>query len=254
MNTRSFLALSALFLTPLTAEPIAVEDVKGRKLQIEISKFKDDKVTFVVAGKDKSYTLPLKTFSNASQTSIKEYAKTMPEPLPEYVFDNVTVSKRRKDRGKSYWMEVQEIMGSISIKNRSNTETYAPCEVTLVVIGQDQRKTDLYKVLTHQTFSTAPAPTQTMKHKIESVFTEYDSDNKGQGNWGGFMFSGYIITVKTEDGRLVLHKEIGGMARNAVTTDPTILDRISEYKTDMQMTKLMETDKKKIRQIRVTRY
>jgi len=241
-------------LVSLFAEPISVEDTKGRALNIEISKFQENQVTFSIVGKDKEYTLPLAKFSDSSQASIQEFAKTMPSPLPKYQFGNITVSKRTKDKGRSDYMKEQEILGSIEIKNRSNTEEYEECKTTLLVIGQDQRRTGLYKVITQQTFSTLVPPNQSVIHKIDSIFTSFDSDNKGLDNIGGFAFIGYIITVKTKDGRLVLNKEIGGMPRASVTADPTILDRISDFKTGQLMTSKMDTDPKKTSKIRVTRY
>ncbi len=255
MNRYTIASLITLFTSyALHAEPLAVEDTKGRNLSIEVQKLKDDQVTFSVVGKPKKYTLPLTKFSDSSQKSIKEFAKTMPAPLPDYQFGNVTVSKRTKDKGRGSYMKEQEILGSIEIKNRSNTESYEECETTLVVLGQDQRRTGLYKVITQQTFSTTVPPTQAVTHPIESTFTTFDSDNKGLDNIGGFAFAGYIITVKTKDGRLILNKEIGGVPRTSVTADPTILDRISDFKTGQLMTSKMDTDPKKTSKIRVTRY
>ena len=253
--TRSIALLAAaLLFQPLSAVPLEVKDTQGRSLKIELEQFASDQVTFVIEGKKQKYKLPLDRFDPASQKEITQASLTLPLPLPELDFDNVTVSKRTKDDGDSYYMEQQEILGSISIKNRSATENYSPCTITLVVIGQDQRRTDLYKVITQQTFETQPPPLKSLKHEIDPVFTKYDSDNKGRGNIGGFAFAGYIITVKTTDDRLVLQKVIGGMPRSSINADPGILDRLSEYKTGTLMTKTMSTNKKEISKIGVTRY
>jgi len=231
-----------------------VADVKGRALAIDLLKVQGDKVTFTRSGQSKKYTLPMKNFTEESREAITKAVKDLPKPLPALKVENAIIGKRTRDRGRSYYMETQEIYGKVRIKNTSRDENYDPCDVTVILFGQDQRRTDLYKVLSNQKFKSEPEAERTSEHELESAFTEFDSDNKGHGNIGGFAYCGYIIVIKDEEGRTIDHKVQGSGPRRALQNNISIIDELDVFKENTLLDKTFDSDPKKIKRIRVTRY
>jgi len=207
---KRFLICSLLgFGLHANAIEIEVDDQKGRSLTIDLLKCKNEKVTFTKKGKVKKFVLPLSAFSEASQKSIKKIAETLPAPLPELEVSDAIISKKTRDRGRSWYMETQDISGRIRIKNTSRDEIFEGCKTTILIIGQDQHRTELYKILSNQTFKSNPDPGKIVEHELEAAFTEYDSDNKGRGNIGGFAYCGYLIVITDDEDRIVNYKVQG---------------------------------------------
>jgi len=80
----------------------------------------------------------------------------------------------------------------------------ATCKAHIIYFGEDQAKGN-FSILKKEAFDMSPTKA-VATHNAEPFITTYDSDNKGQGNIGGYKYDGYLLVVLSEDGELILNK------------------------------------------------
>ncbi|MGL5018880.1 MAG: hypothetical protein ACRDBP_12165, partial [Luteolibacter sp.] len=188
----------------LTAAPLRVTDLKGRAIEIELVSLVGDSVTFSRAGK--TFTLPISNFDEASQGMIRENAAKLPAVLPK-IQPDIIIGKRRQ-KGDSYYMVKQEISCTVKLTNPSLKEAVPPLKGKILMIGQDRRTPDFFKILSSQAVEASIKPGATFVQEMESFVTSYDSDNKGVGNVGGAQYIGYVLALLNEAGDVVLEHTV----------------------------------------------
>jgi hypothetical protein len=215
-NFRRLLACTLIFATasspPLFAAPVSVTDLKGRTIEIEIVSLAEDAVTFSRAGKE--FTLPMGNFDEPSQGRIRENAAKLPVAMPR-IQPEVIIGKRRQ-KDDSFYMVRQEITCTIKLTNPSLKAAIPPLSGKILMIGQDRRTPDLFKILSSQAVEATIKPGETITLEMESFVTKYDSDNKGVGNVGGAQYVGYVLVLLNEAGDVALEHTVTGSFRKAL--------------------------------------
>ena len=152
----------------------------------------------------------------------------LPAPFPK-VEAEVVVGKRR-DKGDSYYMVSQTISCEVKIKNPSHDLKLPAVTAKVLFIGQNQKSPDSFTVLSVQTFPVELAPGATVDKELKAFTTNYDSDNKGTGNIGGYQYSGHLLMFIDANQEVVFSQTTDGSIRTALGADATLLKAISKYK------------------------
>lgn len=210
------------------APVLQVKDTKGRALEIELISADAKTVTFRRKGDPKEFRLGLDQFDGDSQTLITRESAALPAPFPK-VEAEVVVGKRR-DKGDSYYLVTQTISCEVKIKNPSHDLKVPPVTAKVLFIGQNQKSPDSFTVLSLQTFPVELAPGATADQQLKPFVTNYDSDNKGTGNIGGYQYSGHLLMFIDANQEVVFSTTTDGSIRAALAADPALLKAISTYK------------------------
>lgn len=220
--------LASLFLisaTALCGPEMTVTDTQGRALNIELISTDGENVVFRRKGSDRDFTLEMTKFDGASQSSITNEAKSLPAVLPT-LLPEVVIGKRRQ-KGDSYYMVQQEITCTVKLRN-SNMKTPFPKHAgKILFFGQNQMQSGVYMLLNVQNFAAELLPGASMETPLKPFTTNYDSDNKGRGNVGGYEYSGFLLLLLDNAGEVVFNYTTDGILRQAVANKPSLLKSFS---------------------------
>lgn len=216
---------------------LTVADQKGRSLIIQLVTLADETVTFTRQGDTKEYKLSISQFDQGSQDRIRKQAEEMagsgvskPPAATVYKLQpSVVIGKRRRDKGDSYYMEVQEITCTVKLANLNTTVRAEGLKGSIVFFGRNTRKPDVYNVLSSQTLEAAVDGSGTFSKDMDPFSTSYDSDNKGAGNIGGFQYYGYVFALFDSTGKLILTETATGNFRMALASKADLLDAVLKY-------------------------
>ncbi|MGE9268774.1 MAG: hypothetical protein ACQKBY_11825 [Verrucomicrobiales bacterium] len=216
--------LGALLALPLSAAGpvLTISNKAGKSLVVELLELKDEGVRVRLVENKAKYDIPFDQLSPESVEALKEKGANLPAVYPELELD-VVVKKRRKDLGSSYYMKAMTVGGTVKVENRSQRRDCPPSFARLVFVGQDQRTPEKFTVLAVRDLELAPKAGQVFEQKVEDFETQYDSDNKGQGNIGGYKYFGYLLLVHDGEGRIVEHKTVSGVIAKAVSDNQGVL-------------------------------
>lgn len=226
-----------LATTVFGGDLLTVADQKGRSLIIQIVTLADDTVTFTRQGDTKEYKLPISQFDQGSQGRIRKQSEELAasggakaSAATDYRLQpSVVIGKRRRDKGDSYYIEIQEITCMVKLANLNTTVRAEGLKGSIVFFGRNTRKPDLYNVLSSQNFDAAVDGSGTFSKEMEAFSTSYDSDNKGAGNLGGFQYYGYVFALFNSTGKLVLTETAAGNFRMALANKAELLDAVLKY-------------------------
>ena len=59
----------------------------------------------------------------------------------------------------------------------------------------------------------------------------YDSDNKGDGNIGGFKYEGYLLVVRDMEDKVLFTKTVYSKIKKALELDVSFADELSKLPT-----------------------
>lgn len=243
MSFRSTLlpTASALWLLSAIARgaPLAVTDLKGRSIEIDIVSLAGENVTFRRPGSPKEFTLAVTQFDESSQEQIRKQAAALPAPPPKLSVD-VVIGKRRTDKADSYYMKTQEVTCVVKLTNLSNTNVVPSLKGKIVFIGQNTRTPANFTVLSNQNFEASMETGETVTRSTENFRTSYDSDNKGVGNVGGYQYYGYILALTDEAGTIVFNQTTTGSFRKALESKESLLKQVIDYRKGMNLTDKLE--------------
>jgi hypothetical protein len=225
--------------TAVIAAPMTVTDLKGRSIEIELVSSVNGSVTFRRVGSPKEYTLPVSNFDQASQDLIRKNAAEIPAAMPKINAD-VVLGKRRKGKGDSYYMVIQEVTSTTKLTNSSTTERVKGISGTLVYVGQNTRTPDLYSVLSSQKFEASINPGDTYVKEMEAFTTSYDSDNKGTNNVGGYQYYGYVLVLQDAEGNVILSQATAGSFKLALAAKANLAKEVIAYPKGKAITDKLE--------------
>ena len=206
---------------------MSVRDINGRALEIELLSVNAKTVRFRRADTAKEFTVSLDQFDADSQAKISQQAATLPPSLPPLGVE-VVIGKRRKKENSSY-MVTQEITCIVKLRNTSNDTPLPKFTSKIIFIGRNQRQPDEYIVLSTQEFPVELQPRTDSANTLEPFVTTYDSDNKGQGNIGGFQYTGYLLVFVNDKKEVVFNQTTDADIRKALTANPTLLSTMARY-------------------------
>lgn len=230
------IALVSVLLTSLItgstlADPakLTIVDLKDRSMIITVvGPVGDDKVTIQRIKDRKQFTIPLDSLNEDSQKEVKKELKTISESYPELTSE-VSISKRRKAENGSSYMKNMVISAKATVKIKKQNLTCPPCTASLIFIGQDQRTPDRYQVLSSQRFKFTPTAEGEIL-ETKSFSTSYDSDNKGDGNIGGYKYKSYLLVVFDKDGKAILTKTLDSKIKKAIEGNMSFSKTMATYK------------------------
>jgi hypothetical protein len=75
---------------------------------------------------------------------------------------------------------------------------------------------------------------------LEEVTTQYDSDNEGQGNIGGYQYEDYILIMTDQDGKLLRTKTLNSNFEKALTSQPGIIGKLLKASDETELTEDLE--------------
>lgn len=241
------LVSGAFASTAFCGELLTVADQKGRSLIIQLVALSDETVTFTRQGDAKEYKLPISQFDQGSQERIRTQAGEMAASgvskapaAPYKIQPGVVIGKRRRDKGDSYYMEVQDITCTVKLTNLNSTVRAEGLKGSIVFIGRNTRKPDVYNVLSTQNFEAAVDGSGTFSKDMEPFKTSYDSDNKGAGNLGGYQYYGYVLALHDSTGKLILTETTTGSFRMALAAKKELLDAVLKYSKEATVSDKLE--------------
>ncbi|GAA5483757.1 hypothetical protein [Haloferula sargassicola] len=226
-------------LVPVLGEPLEVTDTKGRTVSIELLALEGEKAIFTVPGKgDSEYQLPLSQFDEGSQKKIKDAGASLPARVPKVEID-ASISKRRKKI--SYYMVRQTVSAKITVQNPSRDLRFPGGKAKVIFIGRNSRDNSVYSVLRTQDFEVPKIESsREFTFETKSFSTEYDSDNDGYGNVGGFQYDSYIVGILGEQGRLLGFKTSDPSIRSAIGDSADLIKRVLEFNKGQRFDKNLE--------------
>lgn len=234
-----YVLLSVALMLPCWAGPmISVSDSKGRSLEIEILAVNGDSVRFRRVDTGKDFTVPMDTFDAPSRTKIRAEAADLPAEVPP--LDVEMVVGKRRSKGNSYYMVTQTISCNVKLRNRSHNIPLPELDARVFFIGQNQRTPNVYTVLSVQDFKVSLDPGRNSATPLEPFITSYDSDNKGQGNIGGYQYDGYLFLLLDKKKEVVFHQTTSAVIRRAVDGRPALLTKIADYPRGAYLNEKME--------------
>lgn len=233
-------AILAFGPIPCRADLISVRDTKDRTVQIDLLAFEDDKAVFTVPGKgDREFALPLAHFDAISQEKIKMAARKLKARLPKLELD-VTVGRRRKK--VNFYLVRQTVTSKVTIQNTSHSLSFPSAKGRILFIGRNSKNNDIYSILRSQEFEVPQiARSGATEFEPKSFVTEYDSDNDGYGNVGGWQYDSYVVAVLDDDGRILASKTSDPSIRAALEKEPALLAKVLEFERDQRFDKSMAT-------------
>ena len=197
-----------------------------------------DKVSVKRVKDGKTFLISPDTLSDKSAKILKEKAKELKEAIPPLEID-VVIGKRRKQYDESYYMKAMNITSKIKVTNKSNKIECPPCQGNIVFIGQDQRRTSLYCVLSNQYFKITPT-TRGASYETKPFTVVYDSDNKGSGNIGGYKYVGYLVVLRDKDDKVIATKTTYSMIKKALENKVNAAENLIKYKKETLIDKNLE--------------
>jgi len=232
------------------ADQIIVQSTDGRTISIEVLSLEGNNVSFKMPGKAQTFTLGLDRFAQNSQDAIKEAAggiKTATAgdtagtatagAYPPLEID-VVIGKRRTKEG--YYMVNQTVSGKVKLKNTSGALACPKAEAHIVFIGQDRELNTRLMVLAKESFDFQLARAGTFEHEYDSFTTRYDSDNKGDGNIGGYQYEHYVIILTDEAGNVLSCKSSSNEYQKLVEQDQTLAKKVTKLKKSAFITEKLE--------------
>lgn len=193
-----------------------MQSADGRSLSIEVGSVDGHSVTFTVAGKPQNFTLPLERFDEASREKIKAATLGAKVFYPPLEIDAV-IGKRRVKEG--YYMVNQTITATVKLKNLSTTDGCPKAHAHVIFIGFDRKVDTKGMVLAAESFDFALPRGVSQEFECTSFTTSYDSDNKGDGNIGGYQYKDYIIILTGADGNVLQCKSSNSVWQATLSQD-----------------------------------
>jgi hypothetical protein len=197
-----------------------------------------DKVVIRRVDNGKEYTISPDSLSEGSQKLIQDQAKNLKAVYPPLEADVVIGTRRKPSNGSSY-MRNMEVSAKVTLTNTKVNVDCPPCTGTLLFVGQDQSFDKDFKILSSQKFEMKPTKEGTL-FLAESFSTIYDSDNKGEGNLGGFKYEGYLLVVRDQDGTVILTKTVYSKMKNALENDVSLVEVLCKLPTGTQLNESMK--------------
>ena len=232
MNCYKFiLILVGLFfafrgLTSLEAEPIVLEDLQGRTMEVTV--LRQDGETIVIERVDngKVYAISPDSLNENSKISLLNVVKNL-KPIYPPIEADVVIGTRRKEHNGSSYMKRMEVTAKVTLKNKKVNVDCPPCKGELILIGQSQSSAEDFQVLSSQTFQVTPSREGAV-FLAKPFSTIYDSDNKGYGNIGGFKYEGYLLIVRDLEGKVLFTKTVYAKIKKAMQLDVSFVDEFSK--------------------------
>ncbi len=204
-----------------------VVDTQGRTIEIELISADEKTVTFRRKGNAREFTLTLDQLDAESRTRIAEEAKALPTVLPR--IEPVVVIGKRRDKGSSYYMVKQTVSCTVKLRNPDTILPLPKLNGRVIFYGQNQKMPDAFRVLSVQDFPVQLQPGESASTELKDFITIYDSDNKGEGNIGGYQYAGYLLVFLAEEGEVLFDQTTDAKTRQALAGRPDLLRAFSNY-------------------------
>lgn len=183
-----------------------LKNKQGKTLQAEILGLNPKQVRFRSGTNPTEHTVPLSSLSEETIAALQS-AENIPALHPEYATD-IIIGKRRKKQKGSFYRVDQTITSAIKIQNKSLELDSPGINARLLIFGQDQKETQLHQVLAAFDYRAEPERNKTAEKTFEPFVTDYDSDNEGEGNVGGYKYVGYIFLLFDDSGKIIEIKSL----------------------------------------------
>jgi hypothetical protein len=139
---------------------IDLTNTEGASFEAEIISLADKETTVRRTSDQRVFTLPLTSLSEGTRKLLKENADLITAEHPDYELD-VVIGKRRRPKEDSYIWTIQTLSCKVGVKNESRELDSPGVKVRMLLIGQNQRYTEKFQILTAQDFEVAPTKTET---------------------------------------------------------------------------------------------
>jgi hypothetical protein len=186
----------------------------------------------------KIFTIRSGCLCSESKKLLLEKAKDLKLLYPELEI-KVSISKRRKKEGGSYYMKSMTISGRVTLINKDLNVPSPPCYCNIIFFGESQKYEDSYKIISNQAFKLEPTP-KGASFGSEPFITSYDSDNKGRGNLGGYKYVGYLIIIADENGKVLQTKTLFPPLKKIIEMNVSIISKIKGYSEGTSLNKSMK--------------
>ena len=219
------------------AEVMTIELKEGRSELVDVLGRDGDKVKVKWLKDGRILSFSMDKLSDESRKEVLKKLKNSTSSYPPLDAE-VSIGKRRKGDSDSYYMKSMTITGKITVTNENQNVTCPPCKSHIVFLGQSQRDTAKFVVLSNQAFDIVPTDRGAV-FESEPFVTTYDSDNRGKGNMGGYKYVGYLLIVSDNKKRVLLSKTIYPALKKAMATNTELVQKFRSYKTGSYLNKSM---------------
>lgn len=236
MIAASFTAMVAALVLPVLGGPVVdLTNTQGQTLTAELLAVTDKAVTIRRPSDKRIFTIERKDIAPDSLKSILAKSQDLEPVYPELEVD-IDVSNRRKKKDNSWYVVRQTVSVELTVSNPSRDLPCPNAEACLVLMGQNQRRPELFEVLSTSTFKVNLEPGKSMTVETKPVTTEYDSDNEGYGNMGGSKYEGYILVIRGSDKSRLLVKTTNPRFEDALEANFTLIHKVFDMKKGASFT------------------
>ncbi len=229
----------ALLHTCILAGPVVqITNKKGEALVAELISVGENSAKLKKSAGSNSFKVSFDLLSEESVKLLREKAEELPVVFPRFEVD-VIVTKRRKSMSNSWYMKSMTVGAKVKVSNGSMRTDFPVTKARIVLLGQDQRIKTIYSVLSVKDFEISPKAGQEQEVEIPEFVTTYDSDNKGQGNVGGFKYEGYMLIFRDSKDRIAYSKSLDATISRAAEDNPKVLEAFLTMKVGEKLTDKM---------------
>lgn len=229
--TLASVIFSGSLWVPALAESsfMILEDLKGRQMEITVLRKEGEKIVIERVDNGKEYKISPDSLSESSQAELLEIVKNLKPAYPPINAD-VVIGTRRKDHNGSSYMRKMDVSAKVTLTNEKANVDSPPCKGEMVFLGQNQKFDREFQILSNQKFTLTPTKDGTV-FEAKPFATTYDSDNKGDGNIGGFKYEGYLLVVRDMEDKVLFTKTVYSKIKKALELDVSFADELSKLPT-----------------------
>lgn len=213
------ICLSLTFVPAVVGEVMTIKSKNGDELIVTLLAKQGDKILIRRAKDKKEFAISPDSLSEESKKKILAKLESLDVSYPP--LDSViSVSKRRRHDNDSHYMKAMTISAKVTVTNEDHKIPCPTCKANIIFLGQDQKYTKKFMVLSNQQVDITPTE-HGYTFTSEPFITKYDSDNKGEGNIGGYKYVGYLLVVSSEDGKVLHTKTVYPRIKKALEMSAT---------------------------------
>lgn len=213
---------------------MTITDKEGRSLEAELLAVRDDSIRFKSLANSKEYTLPFSKLSAETIKAAKNRADEIPILYPELDI-SVVIGKKQKRLGNSSYMKSMDVKTTVKVKNTDNNAPCPPTKGHVLFFGQNQATPDVFTVLTTRNFEFSLNGGETKELPLQGFRTEFDSDNKGYNNVGGYKYVSYLLVLTDHKGHIIDHKTTSSKVSKNIENTPDALQRYLRLSADTKL-------------------
>ena len=200
------LLISFLFVGAASAEFVAIENLEGREIEVELLGLEDGEVEFKMRS-GKKYTVAMSSLAPRSRKLIKKWHEEASKVVlkrEDRIKTSVLTKRNSKDTdgGYSGWKDMSEkIEPGVLITNEEYQKAYTDLKATIVLLAEDVTDRNNLKVVLKESFTFSVDARDSYRWEGKPFKLDYlIDDNDSYDNSYGFRYRYSFLVIRNPDG------------------------------------------------------